>query len=69
MLIIISGTFRITILRLKKDVQFGSRQINRTDLRGFNLNFGLDYQRDLNENLKLYTVATFAPQMDITVEK
>jgi len=50
-------------------IQFGSRQINRTDLRGFNLNFGLDYQRKLNDKIKLYTVATFAPQMDITAEK
>lgn len=63
------GNIQNNYTTAQKDVQFGSRQINRTDLRGFNLNFGLDYQRDLNENLKLYTVATFAPQMDITVEK
>lgn len=63
------GNIQNNYTTAQKDVQFGSRQINRTDLRGFNLNFGLDYQRDLNENLKLYTMATYAPQMDITVEK
>ena len=63
------GNIQNNFTTLQSGVQFGSRQINRTDLRGFNLNFGLDYQRDLNDKLKLYTVATFAPQMDITAEK
>ncbi len=63
------GNIQNNFTTLQSGVQFGSRQINRTDLRGFNLNFGLDYQRDLNEKLKLYTVATYAPQMDITAEK
>jgi len=63
------GNIQNNFTAIQNGVQFGSRQINRTDLRGFNLNFGLDYQRDINEKLKLYTVATFAPQMDITAEK
>lgn len=63
------GNIQNNFTATQNGVQFGSRQINRTDLRGFNLNFGLDYQRDINEKLKLYTVATFAPQMDITAEK
>jgi len=63
------GNIQNNYTTVQKGIQFGSRQINRTDLRGFNLNFGLDYQKDLNENLKLYSVATYAPQMNITVEK
>ena len=63
------GNIQNNFTSVQNGVQFGSRQINRTDLRGFNLNFGVDYQRDLNDKLKLYTVATFAPQMDITAEK
>ncbi|MCJ7757634.1 MAG: hypothetical protein MUP24_05765, partial [Gillisia sp.] len=49
--------------------QFGTRQIDRTDLSGFNLNFGLDYQRALSENLNFYTAATYSPKMDITAKK
>ncbi len=63
------GNIQNNYTTVQNGIQFGSRHINRTDLHGFNLNLGLDYQRDLNENLKLYTVATYAPQMDITAEK
>ncbi|WP_026836531.1 membrane protein [Gillisia sp. JM1] len=63
------GNIQNKFTTFQSGVQLGSRQINRTDLRGFSLNFGLDYQRQLNEKLKLYTVATYAPQMDITAEK
>lgn len=63
------GNIQNNFTTVQTGVQFGSRQINRTDLQGFNLNFGLDYQRKLNDKLKLYTMATFAPQMDITAEK
>ena len=63
------GNIQNNFTTIQSGVQLGSRQINRTDLRGFNFNFGIDYQKDLNENLKLYTVATYAPQMDITAEK
>ncbi|HSM63615.1 MAG TPA: hypothetical protein VK833_06735 [Gillisia sp.] len=63
------GNIQNNSTSIQKRVQFGSRQINRTDLRGFNLNFGIDYQKDLNKDLKLYTVATYAPEMNITAEK
>lgn len=63
------GNIQNNFTTFQSGIELGSRQINRTDLRGFNLNFGLDYQRKLNNNLKLYTVATYAPQMDITAEK
>ncbi len=50
-------------------VQYGTRQINRTDFSGFNLNFGIDYQTRLNNRLKLYTAATYAPEMQISTER
>jgi hypothetical protein len=50
-------------------IQFGTRQIDRTDLSGFNLDFGMDYQRALSGNLNFYTAATYSPKMDITAKK
>lgn len=50
-------------------VQFGTRQIDRTDFSGFNLNFGVDYQTRISDKLKLHTAATYAPQMDISTER
>lgn len=50
-------------------VQFGTRQINRTDFSGFNLNFGIDYQTRINNRLKLHTAATYAPEMQISTER
>ncbi|CAN5309084.1 membrane protein [soil metagenome] len=50
-------------------VQFGTRQINRTDFSGFNLNFGVDYRTRLNSGLNLHTAATYSPEMQISAER
>lgn len=50
-------------------VQYGTRQINRTDFSGFNLNFGVDYQTKITNRLKLHTAATYAPEMEISTER
>ncbi len=50
-------------------VQFGTRQINRTDFSGFNVNFGIDYQTKVTQRLKLHTAATYTPQMNISIER
>ncbi len=63
------GNIQKNFTAFQNGVQFGTRQIDRTDLSGFNLNFGLDYQRALSENLNFYTAATYSPKMDITAKK
>jgi hypothetical protein len=63
------GNIQNNFTAFQRGVQFGTRQIDRTDLSGFNLNFGLDYQRALSDNLNFYTAATYAPKMDITAKK
>jgi hypothetical protein len=40
------GNVQNTRVVFERGVQFGTRQINRTDLSGFNLNFGLDYRKE-----------------------
>ena len=63
------GNIQKNFTAFQKGIQFGTRQIDRTDLSGFNLNFGLDYQRALSDNLNFYTAATYSPKMDITAKK
>jgi len=46
-------------------VQYSSREINRSDLSGFGMNFGLTYKKKLNERLELVTGVTYSPQMTL----
>ena len=62
------GNIQNNFTVFQDQVQYGTRQINRTDFSGFNLNFGVDYQTKLNENLKLHTSAVYSPAMDINTE-
>lgn len=63
------GNFQKKSTVFQREVTLGTRIINRTDLHGFNFNFGVDYQARLNDNLQLYTAATFAPEMNITADR
>ena len=46
-------------------VQYQSKEINRSDLSGFTMNFGLSYKTKLNERLELVTGATYSPQTNL----
>lgn len=63
------GNIQHNFLTFQEGVQFGTRQIDRTDLKGFNLNFGVDYQTKITNTLKLHAAATYAPEMAITAEQ
>lgn len=63
------GNFQNKAIVFQNGIQYGSRMIDRTDLRGFNFNFGVDYQRTLSNNLKVYTAATYSPETEITAER
>ncbi|UJH89837.1 outer membrane protein transport protein [Antarcticibacterium sp. 1MA-6-2] len=63
------GNVQNKFTALQRGVQYGTRVINRTDLRGFNLDLGVDYQTNISNKLRLYTAATYTPEMDITTER
>ena len=63
------GNIQNTQTIFQNDVQFGTRRINRTDLGGFNFNFGVDFQQMISPRLKLHTAAVYAPKMNITAEQ
>ncbi len=63
------GNIQNNFTVFQSDIQFGTRQINRTDFSGFNLKFGIDYQTLIANRLKLHTAATYAPEMQISTER
>ena len=46
--------------------QYQSRENNRSDLSGLNLNFGLSYKTMISEKLELVSSLTFNPESDLT---
>ena len=49
-------------------LQFGTREVVRSDLNGFSFNFGAEYIFKLNDYLELTTSATYSPATDFMVE-
>ena len=49
-------------------IQYGVREINRSDLSGFSFNLGLQYERELKNDLKLYSSLNYVPESNLTSE-
>ncbi len=49
-------------------LQFGTREVVRSDLNGFSFNFGAEYIFKLNDYLDLTTSATYSPATDFIAE-
>lgn len=62
------GNIQNKSIRFEEDIQFGTREINRSDFLGFTFRLGALYDRDITENLKLTASATYSPPTDINVE-
>ncbi|GEC78973.1 membrane protein [Flavobacterium aquatile] len=48
-------------------VQFGSREINRSDVSGVNFNLGLAYQSKITKKLTLFSGLTYTPQASLNL--
>ncbi|MBW2960428.1 hypothetical protein [Mesonia aestuariivivens] len=46
-------------------IQFATREINRSDLSGFNVKFGAQYEKMINQKLQLTGSASFAPSSNL----
>ncbi len=53
---------------IREGVQYGSREINRSDLSGFTYKIGLAYERMLNEDLQFSFGAHYTPEADLKSE-
>ncbi len=49
-----------------EDVQFGTREADRSDIRGFSFNFGAQYKTMVSENLELSTSIIYTPETQFT---
>ncbi|MCM4156669.1 outer membrane protein transport protein [Gramella sp. AN32] len=59
------GNFQNRRTVLRDNIQFGTRDINRSDIRGFNFNFGANYQKMISEDLQLHISGTYSPAIDL----
>ncbi|HKJ48891.1 MAG TPA: hypothetical protein VJ973_07360 [Christiangramia sp.] len=62
------GNFQNTQSINREELQYGTTDVNRSDIKGFTFNFGANYQKMLNETLKLHVSSTYAPAMDLDSE-
>ncbi len=62
------GNIQNKSIFLQDDVQFGSREINRSDLSGFTYKIGLDYERMLGEELQFKFGTHYTPATTLTAE-
>tara|TARA_B100000949_G_scaffold233489_1_gene250069 strand:- start:1899 stop:3152 length:1254 start_codon:yes stop_codon:yes gene_type:complete len=62
------GNIQNKSIRFQDDIQFGTREINRSDFLGFSFKVGAIYDTKLTENLDLTATATYMPSTTINVE-
>jgi len=62
------GNIQNKNLSFQNGVQFGTREINRSDLSGFKLNFGVQYEKMLDNNLQITGSASYTPTSDLKSE-
>lgn len=62
------GNFQNRRSIVREDIQFGTRDINRSNIRGFNFNFGANYKGEFSEKLNFQASATYAPAIDLNSE-
>ena len=62
------GNIENTAERVQDDIQYGTSEYNKSDLLGFNFNFGAIYKTMVSETLELSSSITYTPETDLTSE-
>jgi len=62
------GNIENKAISAQEDVEFASREINKSDLLGFSFNLGAIYKTMVTEKLELSTSITYTPETDFTSE-
>src|SRR5690606_35924227 len=57
----------ITIFN-QDDIQYGTKELNRSTLSGFSYNFGAAYKKMITEKLELHSGATFGVESNLNSE-
>ncbi len=59
------GNFQNRRTVIEDGIQLGTRDVNRSDIKGFNFKFGANYQANLSDDMRLHVSGTYVPAMDI----
>jgi len=62
------GTITTTNLRYLSDVQYGTRENNSSNAQGFNVDFGLTYQTNVNKKHTFFSSLAYTPQSNLKFE-
>ncbi|MDX1463108.1 MAG: hypothetical protein R3359_08630 [Marinirhabdus sp.] len=62
------GNIENNAISRQEGIQYSTREENRSDLLGFSFNLGLAYERQLKNNLTLYSSFTYTPETQFDSE-
>jgi hypothetical protein len=62
------GNIENTTLSTQEDIQLGTKEINRSDLKGFSFNLGALYKKKVSEKLEFMSSVTYTPETDFKSE-
>lgn len=62
------GNIENTTLSTQEDIQLGTKEINRSDLKGFSFNLGAFYKKKVSEKLEFMSSLTYTPETDFKSE-
>lgn len=62
------GNIENTAERSEEDIQYGTSEYNKSDLLGFNFNFGAIYKTMVSPTLELSSAVTYTPETNLTSE-
>jgi len=62
------GNIENTTISSEEGIEYATREINKSDLLGFNFIFGASYKTMVSENLQLSTSLSYSPETDFNSE-
>ena len=62
------GSIETKKITVQGDVQYGTRELNTSDVGGFSLNTGISYKRKINKKIDFFSGLTFTPQSNLTLK-
>jgi hypothetical protein len=61
------GTITTSSLQYQTDLQYGSRENNKSELRGLNFDLGLTYQTKVSSKYSFFSSLTYTPEAKLTL--
>jgi long-subunit fatty acid transport protein len=61
------GTITTSSLQYQTDLQYGSRENNKSELRGLNFDLGLTYQTKVNSKYSFFSSLTYTPEAKLSL--